>query len=194
MDPITWAVAGKSAKAAGKKVWGIVQSVPQSVRIGLAVLLVTLFYGHVQYREGVKHEAARHAEARAKLEARIGLLNTALGQATARVETRTVVKLVEIKAQAKIIREKVPYYVSSDSPPLPGGFRLLHDAAVGQADPAPTSAIATAAPVEAQDAANTVLDNYEAFHVNAARLEGWQNWWQEVEKACKAMPDVCQLQ
>lgn len=194
MDPITWAVAGKAAKAAGKKVWGIIRSIPQAVWVGLAVLALGLFYGHVQYKEGVKHEAAKHAAAQAKLEARIGLLNTALGQATARVETRTVVKLVEIKAQAKIIREKVPYYVSSDSPPLPGGFRLLHDAAVRQADPPPASAVAAAAPVEAQDTATTVLDNYEGFHKNVVLVEGWQEWWANVEKACKAMPDVCQLQ
>lgn len=193
MDPITWAVAGKAAKAAGKRVWGFLQSIPQAVWIGLAVLAITLFYGHVQYNEGIKDEAKRVAAVQARLEARIGLLNTALGQATARVETRTVVKLVEIKAQAKIIREKVPYYVSSDSPPLPGGFRLLHDAAVSGTDPAPATAIASAAPVEAQDAANTVLDNYEAFHANAARLEGWQNWWAEVEKACKASK-ACKLQ
>lgn len=193
MDPITWAVAGKAAKAAGKATMGFLRKIPQAVWVGLVVLLVTLFYGHVQYKEGVKHEAARHAAVQARLEARIGLLNTALGQATARVETRTVVKLVEIKAQAKIIREKVPYYVPIDTPPLPSGFRLLHDAAVSGSDPAPTSAIASAAPVEAQDATTTVLDNYEAFHANAARLEGWQNWWAEVEKACKASK-ACKLQ
>lgn len=193
MVPITWALAGKAAKSAGRATMGFLRKIPQSVWVGLVVLLVTLFYGHVQYKEGVKHEAARHAEVQAKLEARIGLLNTALGQATARVETRTVVKLVEIKAQAKIIREKVPYYVSSDSPPLPGGFRLLHDAAVSGTDPAPATAIASAAPVEAQDAATVILDNYEAFHENAARLEGWQIWWAEVEKACKAS-EACQFQ
>jgi len=89
---------------------------------------------------------------------------------------REVVKTVkEIQVVTETITKEVPVYVPSDTPDLPGGWRLLHDAAArGQVPSA--AGIADAAPASAQDAANTVVANYGACLETAERLRAFQQW------------------
>ncbi len=95
-----------------------------------------------------------------------------------RAVTNTVIKTIT----KEVIRE-VKVLVPADAPPLPGGWRLLHDAAA-QGAPADTSPAsrADAAPVPAQDAAAVVVENYGQYHELANDFLLLQEW---VTKECK---------
>ena len=89
-------------------------------------------------------------------------------QAAAQVQIRTV---------TKTLIEKVPVYVKADSDcTLPGGYRLLHDAAAANVQVPDAARITDAAPVPADIAATTTITNYGACHETAARLTGLQDW------------------
>lgn len=82
---------------------------------------------------------------------------------------------VQIHTITKTILKEVPVYVPSDSCALPGGFRLLHDAAANGEIPDPAR-IADAAPVPADVATESVVSNYGIARENAERLRGLQDW------------------
>lgn len=89
---------------------------------------------------------------------------------------REVVKVVEqIAVVTETITKEVPVYVPLDSPALPGGFRVLHDAAARGQVPDP-AAIPDAAAVPAQDAASTISKNYGQCREVSARLTLLQDW------------------
>jgi hypothetical protein len=90
-----------------------------------------------------------------------------------------VVKEVQTRTVYRNIIKKVTEYVPSDACHLPPGWRLLHDAAAEGRDPEPAGS-PNAAPVAPQDAAETVIDNYESCRINAERLSGLQQWVREV--------------
>jgi predicted acylesterase/phospholipase RssA len=89
--------------------------------------------------------------------------------------------VVEYRDRVKVIKEKgdeivkaVPYYVRA-SCALPGGWRVLHDAAASGSFPEdPDGAIAAAEPVEGVAAAETVASNYAACRADQARLAALQ--------------------
>jgi len=91
---------------------------------------------------------------------------------------------VRIRTITKTIIEKVPVYVKADDCPMPGGFRLLHDAAAANVEVSESTAIADAAPVPARTVAETVVSNYGTCHATAARLVGLQEWI-NVQRALK---------
>lgn len=83
--------------------------------------------------------------------------------------------VIQIRTVYKTITKEVPVYVPSDSCPLPGGFRVLHDAAANGEVPNPAR-IPDAAAVLAQDAAATVAENYGTCRETAQRLIDLQAW------------------
>lgn len=86
------------------------------------------------------------------------------------------IQVVEkIRTVTKTITKEVTVYVPSDSCPLPGGFRVLHDAAANGEVP-DTSRIPDAAAVPSQDAASTISENYGTCHETAQRLIDLQTW------------------
>lgn len=146
----------------------------------LAVVAGVLGYGHLREREGV--EKGRHAvqadwdAAVERGREEVDRLKAAAGRVTTKVETKYVDRVVTIREKGDAIVREVPVFVPDGSCDLPGGFRLLHDAAAA-AGPVPEAAgIADAAPVPAQTATATVAGNYSACHENAARLSSLQDW------------------
>ena len=92
------------------------------------------------------------------------------------VETIYKDRVRVIYERGTTIVKEVPFYVPSDTPPLPGGFRLLHDAAAG-GEPLPgVAAIAGAAAVSAQEVASTVAGNYAVCLANAEQVKALQQW------------------
>ena len=89
---------------------------------------------------------------------------------------RDRVKIVR-EAGEEVIREVVRY-IPVTTPDLPGGFRVLHDAAaLGQIPRTPTGADATsAAPVPVTTATETIASNYSACRLNAEQLASLQEW------------------
>lgn len=107
-------------------------------------------------QEDLRIERKASAAAREALSAR--------AESTARIQYVT----------KEIIRE-VPVYVPAGTPDLPGGWRVLHDAAATGSPPDPARS-ADAAAVAAQDAAGTVVDNYGTCRDTADQLEKLQQW------------------
>lgn len=112
-------------------------------------------------------------------------LKAAAGKVTVRTETVYVDRVRTIREKGDAIVREVPVFVPAGSCELPGGFRLLHDAAAAD-EPVPDPAgIPDAAPVPAQIAATTVTGNYTTCHETAQRLTSLQDW---VMGQCKANP------
>ena len=96
-------------------------------------------------------------------------------EATVQVVTQYVDRVHTVREVGQTIIKEVPVYVPADSPALPGGFRLLHDAAARGELPDATGA-ADAPAVPAQDLAATLAANYLACRENAEQLTALQGW------------------
>lgn len=149
--------------------WGLLVL---AVAIGAIALYAT---GHSHGKQG---ERARWLEWQAQQDAyvakRLAERNEATQQITEdRAESREVIRTV-----TNTILKEVPVYVPRDSCDLPPGYRLLHDAAAAGVPPPPAGT--DAAPVPAQAAVATVIDNYGTCHDNADRLAKLQQWVREV--------------
>ena len=96
-------------------------------------------------------------------------------EATVQVVTQYVDRVHTVRVAGETIIKEVPVYVPSNTPDLPGGFRVLHDAAARGELPEATSA-ADAPAVPAQDLASTVAANYLICHETAEQLTALQAW------------------
>lgn len=96
-------------------------------------------------------------------------------EATVQVVTQYVDRVHTVREVGQTIIKEVPVYVPADSPALPGGFRLLHDAAT-RGEPPDTTVAADAPSVPAQDLAATVAANYLTCRENAEQLTALQAW------------------
>ena len=108
------------------------------------------------------------------------------GQITERIVTQYVDRVRVIREAGETIIKEVPIYVPADSPDLPGGFRVLHDHAAAGTLPDPASG-SDAAPVPAQTAATTVIQNYTACRETGERLSKLQQWIREQRE----LADLC---
>lgn len=142
-------------------------------------------YGEARYEAGQANVQAKWDKSVERGRKEVERLRTAASKVTVRTETVYVDRVKVIREKGNALVREVPVFVSADSDDLPGGWRLLHDAAARGESVPDTSAIADAAPVTAQDAATTVIDNYAASHEIAQRLISLQDW---VRDQCKANP------
>lgn len=108
-----------------------------------------------------QEEASRIDRAAAQAEA----FNTARIQAKERIHT-------EVKELIREVPIRVP---AASSCPLPGGWRMLHDAAA-TGNPPPPPGGPDDPPASPQDAAATVVDNYGTCRDIANQLRGLQQW------------------
>ena len=106
-------------------------------------------------------------------------LSAKLAANRAKITERIV---IEYKDRVRVVREKgeevireVERLVPMGSCDLPGGWRVLHDAAAEGRFPESAERIASAA-VPAQDAARTVAANYAVCRETAERLTSLQDW------------------
>jgi hypothetical protein len=129
-----------------------------------------------------KHEALRLKQERDKAVVASMLADARLKVAQAKVTERVVTKYVDrvkvVAGRTQTIIKEVPIYVPADSPNLPAGFRVLHDAAAQGVIPDPAR-IADAAPVPAQDAAETIAGNYGVCWETAEQVRALQDWIRE---------------
>lgn len=100
------------------------------------------------------------------------------------VVTVTVKEYVDrikyIKGESRVIEKQVPYYIPAGTPDLPGGFRLLHDAAAqGRAIAAGTGPD-NGAPVTVADAATTVAANYGQCLQDKAKVVFFQDLYERL--------------
>lgn len=162
--------------------WLFLKAIPWRVwltSIGLLILFLVAAFAFKAYGDRRAAEvqgrwdAASTAQAQADREA-----EGKQAEATLITVTEYVDRVQTIRVKGDTIVQKVPVYIPSDSPLLPGGWRVLHDAAAaGDLPPPPGSVQAEA--VSAQDAASTVFANYAACHVDHA---GYQSLWEWAER------------
>ena len=87
-----------------------------------------------------------------------------------------------IKSEAHVIEKQVPIYIPADTPALPGGFRLLHDAAAQGRAIADNASGHDAAPVPVETAALTIAENYSSCLQDKERLAFFQSAWKQLEE------------
>lgn len=133
--------------------------------------------------ERVKAQLAT-AEARVReLETAIDSYQAALLK-TQRIAQDTAQVREKVRTITKELIREVPVRVPADACPLPGDWRVLHDAAASGEVPGPAAAgRADGAPVPAQEAAATVIDNYGTCRDTAERLRGLQRYVREITNA-----------
>lgn len=143
--------------------------------------------GYYLYDLGRDHKQLEWDAAIARGTALVNDLKAQANAVTTVTETVYVDRVQTITEKGKIIREQIPIYIPSDSAYLPGGFRLLHDAAASNTIPSPTG-IPDAAPVGVAEATATITGNYEACLKNSLTLESLQTW---VRKQREVYLEIC---
>ncbi len=147
----------------------------------LAVVVLGLALVAFGWVKGAQHGEAKlqAAEARALKEGvRIVTLR---GAVTTKIETKYLPQIARQQVITETILKEVPIYVPTSTADLPGGFRVLHDAAATGSIPDPAR-IADAAAVPAQGAAETIAGNYGACRADQIKLIGLQEWIREQAK------------
>ena len=144
----------------------------------MVAALIAASYGAAYVKGRSDGYDKRDAIAQAML-AEQDLLSAKLAANRAKITERIV---IEYRDKVRVVREKgeevireVERLVPMGSCDLPGGWRVLHDAAAEGRFPESSERIA-AAPVSAQDAARTVASNYATCRETAERLTSLQDW------------------
>lgn len=161
--------------------------IPWQVYALSGVLLSFWLYGKWQYEQGqedVQKDWNASIERGKKL---VQDLETKAKQINTVVETKYVDRVKVVHEKAKIITKEIPVYIPVNTPDLPGGFRLLHDAAASSTIP-DRSLISTAAPVSVTTATETIVTNYALCHQWRLQVLGWQEWYQEQSHAWRTDP------
>lgn len=167
----------------------LLRFLPYIIAAAVVAVLLGLVY-RMGYSSGSDSVMAQWSAAKLKQQE---VVNEALAKQASEYEVRlaaaksvgdaTVVEVERVRVVTRTIVEKVAVYVPSDTPPLPAGWGVLHDAAA-RGDPAPEDSAAAirayGAGPSAQDAAETVVENYGTYHEIAARLTGLQRYVNEV--------------
>ncbi len=139
----------------------------------LAGLVLALTAGYFAWSDHIGD--VREAKVRAEYAAQVVKVDARREAVAAPIAAKQEAAQIKIRTVFKTIIKEVPVYVKSTDCPMPGGFRVLHDAAANGAVPDP-AAVADAAPAPTTDVAATVADNYGIYFETAERLSGLQQW------------------
>lgn len=138
----------------------------------LVFLSATFFAGLITGREQVQD---KWDAAVVKQSLTTAAVKVAQAEATTKTVTEYVDRVKTVRVAGATIIKEVPKYVPISTCSLPGGFRLLHDAAA--AGDATLAAGSSDAPsVDYQTLTETVADNYTACRLNAEQLTAIQGW------------------
>jgi len=164
------------------------------IKAGIALVIVALLalcgwkvhsYGTARYKAGQADVQAAWDKSREQGRKEVDRLRAEAARTTIKTETVYVDRVRTIRERGNEITRNVPVFVPANSPDLPSGFRLLHDAAAANEPVSASSRIANAAPASAQEVAATVAENYAIAAENAQRLTSLQEW---IMSQCKANP------
>ena len=140
------------------------------ILLGLGLALVLGYFAWADHIGNV-----REAKVRAEYQAQATKIDAKREAVAEPIVKRQIVVQERIRTVTEVITREVPTYVKATDCAMPGGFRLLHDAAANGEVPNPAG-IPDAAPVPAQDVASAVASNYGTCHETAERLRGLQEW------------------
>jgi hypothetical protein len=162
-------------QAAWALVKGVLKALPWWAWALAAIALAFYLYGENRYAAGQAERQGLWDAATAEQNQRIRELEAEAGKVTVKTEVQVVERIRTVHEKGQVIVRKVPVYIPAGTCELPGGVRLLHDAAARNEIPG-DSALADAAPVSAEDLTATVAENYTGCHQNAVTIKGWQDW------------------
>lgn len=160
--------------------WSTVLSLALKYWKPLAVIIVAALIYAAGWIEGAGHgqakwDAKKQAET---LAAARQARNQA--EATVKVVTEYVDKIKVVRERGATIIKEVPVYVTAQADAdclINAGFVRLHDAAAGNAvSLSPGAADAAPSGIALSAVAETVADNYQRCHENAAQLIALQQW------------------
>jgi hypothetical protein len=140
----------------------------------LAILLAVLAIAGGSFVFGVRYQSGQEAKAQERRWVEQMDRQTEMANESYATGLKLGAKLKKVRTQTIEVIKEVPVYVPSDSCDLPAGWRLLHDAAATGNPPAPVGS--DAAPVPAQDAASTVIENYGTCREDQERLRALQEY------------------
>ena len=138
------------------------------------ILAIAVWFGMLMLDQA--RQVKGYNKARAEYAAQASHANAQRTALAEPIAAKQAIAQERIKIITKTLIQKVPVYVSNTSCSLPGGFRLLHNAAAANVQVSDTPGLIDAAAVPAQAAAGTVVENYGTYHETAARLAGLQAW------------------
>jgi hypothetical protein len=141
----------------------------------VALVIAAYFYGGVSYREQI-----------AEMKQRVQIAEEKSQQVNTVIETKIIEKVKVVKQNVYITREIVKEVAGRQLDAqcsLPRSTISLHDSA--SRNEVPQRAAATdGAPsgIEASRLLDRVIENYGACHENTAKLEAWQEWYNNQRK------------
>jgi hypothetical protein len=102
-------------------------------------------------------------------------------EAVGRVDIQHRVNVDVIVTRTEEIVREVPVYIPVDTPDLPAGFGVLHDAAVLGVVPTPAFAAEFGgASYPARTVAETVVRNYGSCHLAYERVAAWERFYADL--------------
>lgn len=162
-----WTAPFKMAKKIPWQVW---------VLSGLALSFYS--WGVLQHHRGAAEVQKQWDDSISRGKVIVDSLKAGQNKITTVTEFKYIDRVQVIHEKGKTITKLVPQFIPIDSCDLPGGFRLLHDAAVSGTIPSAADAV-DAAPVPASTAATTITENYTICKAAISDLEGTREWIQQ---------------
>lgn len=144
-------------------------------------LLVMASYGAAYFSGRAvgwdKRDAVAQAEAK-EADRLSAILSKKREVITEKVVIKYVDRIEVIEREGTEVIRYVDRLIPAATPDLPGGFRVLHDAAASGRFPDSPGGIdaAGAAPVPVTEAAETLAANYSACRANSEQLTALQEW------------------
>lgn len=161
--------------------WGILLSLIKKIPYQLWLLVGVLFsfwlYGAWQFDRGQRDIQKNWDASVIRGKAIVADLELRANTTTYVIEERIITETKVLREKADTIIKEIPIYIPNDSPDLPGGFRLLHDAAARSE--LPRQADLPGQPVSVADATRTITLNYATCLQWRKELDGWDRWHQE---------------
>lgn len=156
---------------------GLLKKIPWQLWLLSGVLFTFWLYGVWQFERGQKDTQDKWDESRKLGQAIVEDLRLRANAVVTVIEHRVETETRLIKEKGDVIVEKIPVYIPASTPDLPGGFRVLHDAA--SASRVPTEAELPGLPVSVAATTKTIVENYATCHTWQSQVQGWEDWYQE---------------
>lgn len=154
-------------------IWAGLQALSLSSKIAICTTLAAALFSAGLY---MGHQIGVSGCYEAQIKAQAHSIETGIKQAV--VSDQTVTRYVDrvqiVQGKSREIIKEVKVYVQ-DTCTLSGGFRLLHDSAIYNELPDPAR-IADAEAIGLEAATKTILENYQACHINSETLASLQQW------------------
>ena len=155
------------------------KKIPYQVWFLIGAVLAFWLYGVWQYNKGQADVQSKWDASVARGKVLVEELKDKSLTVNMIVDTQWKERVEYIYERSDPIIKEIPIYIPVDTPDLPGGFRVLHDAAVNLTGLPGTPSSVEAAPVPVRTAAETITLNYQKCHLWRAEALSWRQWHTE---------------